>query len=439
VLAKLMTGELPLWAARIREERVKRLWSQKLTAVRLRDAADEYTRARLPSIENIKRRIRGHESGQNYPGDLYIELYCRAFGLTREALFGRLSAQRQPGERLFPGEHDAVSLVTWIAASNTTDEAVSHIDQARTALAEAHTRLPPGQVLTGVFDLHQQIQALLHGGRQRSRQTRELFRIDSDLLAHASLLLDDIEHTATAQAHGAAAAVCAEEAGHSPAFALSAQAKTARWQGTRVTRREGAQYFAWSADLARQGFEQSPDAPVRVLLANQEASASALLGDAVRARRALRDAQDAASSPQAADSGLSTWSCPGPRQALYALSVAIRLRDPDEALRAAEMADAGWAAGDPWLYGVWSLIRIGAGMAYVMKGDLEAAAEQLNAVLTLAPVFRIATITSYLADMDSLLRQRRFTGSERAQGLRQQITAFTRAAAPAAASGGGIH
>ncbi len=36
------------------------------------------------------------------------------------------------------------------------------------------------------------------------------------------------------------------------------------------------------------------------------------------------------------------------------------------------MADEAWAAGDPWLYGVWSLIRVGAGIAYVMKGDLDA-------------------------------------------------------------------
>src|SRR5215471_2304230 len=35
----LMAGkELPTWAIRLREERIRRLWSQKLTAVRLRDA-----------------------------------------------------------------------------------------------------------------------------------------------------------------------------------------------------------------------------------------------------------------------------------------------------------------------------------------------------------------------------------------------------------------
>src|SRR6266446_1338645 len=46
-------------------------------------------------------------------------------------------------------------------------------------------------------------------------------------------------------------------------------------------------------------------------------------------------------------------------------------------------------------------------------------AGQLEAVLTLAPGFRIATITSYLADMDSLLRQRRVAGAEKARELRE--------------------
>jgi hypothetical protein len=113
------------------------------------------------------------------------------------------------------------------------------------------------------------------------------------------------------------------------------------------------------------------------------------------------------------------------------MSVAIRLRDAEAALRAADEADAGWAAGEPWLYAVWSLIRIGSGIAYVMKGDLDAAASQVNSVITLDPPYRIATITGYLADMDSLLRQRRYAGEARARDLRQQIQAFSTAAAPA--------
>ena len=52
--------------------------------------------------------------------------------------------------------------------------------------------------------------------------------------------------------------------------------------------------------------------------------------------------------------------------------------------------------------------------------------------LTIDPPFRIATITGYLADMDSLLRQRRFAGATKAGELREQIRAFTAAACPAA-------
>lgn len=427
---------LPVWARRIRQERLRRLWSQKTTAVRLREAADPDTRARLPSVENIQRRVRGHESGRNFPGDVYAELYCRAFGLTRDSLFGTAPEQEAGDGSPFAAEHDAAGLVTWITVSNTTDDAISRIDQVRAGLAEAHTQLPPGRVLADVLGLHRQVQAVLQGGRQRSRQARELFRIEADLLAHASLLLDDIEHDRAAQAHGQAAAMCAEEAAYSPAFALSAQAKTARWQGTRLGRNVGASLFARSADLAREGFERSPQAPVRVLLASQEASAAALLGDTARARRALRDAADLAGSMPSADSGMSTWSCPEPRRALYAMSVAIRLRDPDAALRAAEAADAAWAAGAPSLYGVWALVRIGAGTAHVMNGDLDAGAGQLDPVLTLAPPLRIATITRYLADMDALLAQPRFAASSAARDMRAQIRAFTASATPAVAGNG---
>ena len=73
-----------------------------------------------------------------------------------------------------------------------------------------------------------------------------------------------------------------------------------------------------------------------------------------------------------------------------------------------------------------------------MKGDLDAACGQLESVLTLAPAFRIATatITSYLADMDRLLRQRRLAGADKARDLRRQIAAFTTAASPATADSG---
>jgi hypothetical protein len=54
--------ELPAWAIRLRQERIRRLWSQKVTAVRLRDAADEETKAVLPTVESIQRYVRDYEA-----------------------------------------------------------------------------------------------------------------------------------------------------------------------------------------------------------------------------------------------------------------------------------------------------------------------------------------------------------------------------------------
>jgi hypothetical protein len=110
-----MTAEAPRWARRIREERAKRLWSQKTTATRLRDAADPYTRARLPDAESIQRRVRAHEAGQHYPGEVYVELYCRAFGLTRDALFGEGAGSGRANE------HGAAGLVTWIGPAGSCE------------------------------------------------------------------------------------------------------------------------------------------------------------------------------------------------------------------------------------------------------------------------------------------------------------------------------
>jgi hypothetical protein len=132
-----------------------------------------------------------------------------------------------------------------------------------------------------------------------------------------------------------------------------------------------------------------------------------------------------------ADSGTSAWSCPRPRQALFALSVATRSWDPDTALRAADMADAAWASGDPWVASTWAQIRIGAGIAYAMKGALDGAAEQIGPMLTLPPEFRMATITRYLVDMDLRLQHRRFRDSAAAAELRGQIRQFNSAALPA--------
>ena len=228
------------------------------------------------------------------------------------------------------------------------------------------------------------------------------------------MLLGDLKQDQLAEQHGYAATLLANEAEATGAIAWSARAKTARWQDKYVE----------SADLARQGYEHSPKEPIRVQLAWYEANAAALLGDHNRANEAARRAHEATETCLDTSSDLSVWSFPNERQALFALSVATITGDADGALRAAEMADSGWASGETQMPATWAQIRVGAGIAHLMKGSLEAAIEEVTPMLTLDPQFRMSTVTRYLEKLHRRLGHQRFQGSPAAAQLREDIHAF---------------
>lgn len=399
-------GRSPAWAERIRDERRQRGWSQKQLAGRLFRAAGE--EVALPEFESVVRRIKDHEAGSSRPKDPYPLLYCRVFGIDEAALFG-VGGSVVP----IPVNNDVLEHAAWIERTNVGDSTIGMLDEMRHHLTQRHTQTPPAPMLADVLRLHRRVQGLLRCGKQRLHQTRELFRIDAELLAHACILLGDLYDDESAIVYGRAAVLSAQEAGISEAAALSAQAKTERWR----------RRYAASADAARRGYDCSPPTPLRVLLASQEANAASLLGDFVRAREALHRADEAAEFV-AADSGLTPWSCPPPRRALYALSVALQAGDHCAALQAAAAAEDAWANGAPWVGGTWAQVRFGAGIAYVMMGDLDAAAEQVAPGLSLPPEHRLSTITNYLVRMDALLAAPRFRGSNGVTTLREQIRTF---------------
>jgi hypothetical protein len=203
------------------------------------------------------------------------------------------------------------------------------------------------------------------------------------------------------------------------ARAWYALAKTARWQHN----------YTAAAGLARQGLESSlehgPASPMSVQLASYEANAAALLGDQARARQALTQAGSIAERLPASDQGLSPWSFPVGRQAIFMLSVLLRTGDPAGALRAAAAAEEHWAAGNPRNPWTWAQVRIGAAIAHLFQGSLDSAIEQVAPVLALAPEMRITTVTGWLADLDRELARSRYATSQISTDLRQQIHEFT--------------
>jgi hypothetical protein len=176
-------------------------------------------------------------------------------------------------------------------------------------------------------------------------------------------------------------------------------------------------------DMARSGFACSPNAPVRVQLASQEANAAALLGDAVRAREALARAERAAESVTP-DSGLSAWSFPVTRQAVFAQSVAAQMGDADAVLQAASVADAAWSAGAPKVSANWAQIRVSAGIAHLLNGHLDGAAAEVEPVLALPSSMRVATVTAYTERLRRRLEHPRYNGAAGVRELGERLVQF---------------
>jgi hypothetical protein len=307
---------------------------------------------------------------------------------------------------------DAQLLAAWIESSNTSDDAIQYLTVLTLGAARDHTRQPTAPVIANVQRMHRHVQALLQGGRQKLRQSRELFRIDAQLLAHLCLLLGDLRRNDAALAYGAASLLAADEAGSSPAEAFSAQAQIARWRHR----------YTDAADLAAAGYASSPPTSLRVLLACQEANASALAGDAKRARQALARAEAA----DVADATESAWTCPPARHALYRLAVALHTGDPSEALHEAAIARAAWAPGKPPPFGTSGHTRIAAGIAYLKLGVVDAAVQQVAPVLELPDQYRLATVTEHMTVFDALLHEPHLRDSSDAEHLREQIAEYVR-------------
>jgi hypothetical protein len=395
----------------LRAWRRSRGWDVPKTARELRRASNEP----IAAHEGLVRMIRGWERGDHDLTERY-ELLYRALGLDSAAqLDAKANKEREP-EHVGAAD-EARDVMAWINGTNTTDDAIGEMDRAASYLAEVHTRVAAPRVLSEVLGVHEEVQALLQSGKQRLRQTRELLRIDSRLLAHACLLLGDLGRNDAARDYGTAALLCAQEAEADQAIAWSVKAKTARWQ----------RRFVEAAELARRGFEIGGPTPTRVELAYREANAIALFGDVPRARTALQRAEQAAET--LTSTGTSVWSFPAGRQAIFSLSVAVHTGDPAAALRAAAEAEACWSAGDPKVTATWAQLRAGAAMAYLMMDSLDGAAAQISPVLELAPELRINTVTGYLENLGSMLAQSRYAGSGLAVRLREQIREFNSASA----------
>lgn len=335
-----------------------------------------------------------------------------------QAQFRRLLAEHDTVEPriapIAPASGDPASLTEWLTTTSTSDEEIDRIDRAVATLAEAHPLTPATVLLTDARQLQAKIQRVLTDGRPRHRQERELLRVNGAVLAHMSLLWSDLNASPAADDYGNAAMLYLREAGTSEAIAWYVLAKNARW----------SRRYPLAADLASQGLTHDASGSMAVQLACYEANAAALAGDASRARAAMCHAEEQAALLASTQVTASPWSFPPERMTIFRLSVALHTGELDAALRAASEAGMAWNPAGPHVPAAWAQIRIGAGIACLLKDEPDGAAEQVRPMLDLPPAMRISTVTGWLADLDQHLAGARYAHAPVAAELRQEIHEF---------------
>ncbi|MEV5749983.1 hypothetical protein AB0L00_19350 [Actinoallomurus sp. NPDC052308] len=408
-----------LHAERVRTERKARGWDKPEMARQLARSAGD-ARGSLPDYECLLTYVKRWERGTVGISERYRLLYCRAFDMAEEDLFpdpenttAKQSSLVDTGKSVVS---ETIEFAAWLEQSNVGDSAIEMLRENSRRLSYEYPRRPPLDVMADTEVLQNGVATILRSGRQRINQTKALLEVSAELLALLTLLAGDVGRYRVAGACGRTAWTCAEEADSdfARALVLIAQSKTARWEKD----------FAEAANLAGKGLELSPAGPEKVLLAVSKATALKSLGDLERARCALVAADGARDEIASLDEDATAWSCPRARQATYALQVHLGARDPGAMLRAAETADGAWADGDPWVYGTWAQVRIGAALAHLLNGDPEGAQAELTSVFEIGPAFRVTTISGRMKAIGRGLEDRRYRASDTATTLREQIRRF---------------
>ncbi|MBA9001944.1 helix-turn-helix domain-containing protein [Thermomonospora cellulosilytica] len=426
-----MSADKKAIGARLRAEReATPYWSRAEMARRLRAAADPRELPDIPHVQGLASMIKEWERGDHIPSGRYRRLYARALKVAEEDLFAVSSKAPQQSSTEAAPRHepaaDVVDLASWLQQTNIGDDTLDYLRSSTRRLAIDYVRRPPLDVIDDAVMLQRQVTALLRDGRQRLGQTRHLLAISAELFALLNLLQGDVGRYALADVYGYAAWTCAQEADSDAARALvlCAQTKTARWE----------ERYEDAAALARRGFELAPPGEPKVLLAASQAAALQLQGDIDAARRALMDTERARDEVDSQRPVADAWSCTRARQATYALQVGLGARDPRAVLRDVRTADDAWAEGDPWVYGTWAQVRIGAALAHVMNGEPEAAATELQPVFDLSPEYRVVTIVGRMTEVGRRLGHSRYKGDPHAAALRERIAVFQAGSLESAAS-----
>lgn len=313
---------------------------------------------------------------------------------------------------------------TLTAESAVSRESVEQVYDDVRRIAVAYPRRPLPEILGDLVDVQDSVYELLEH-RQRPQQGRDLYLLAGvigGLLAKASHDLSE-PHAAMTQAR--AAYLCADNADHDGlrAWLRGLQSLVAYWAGRPG---ESVRYAQSGAEFATRS-----GGTATVWLPASEARGLAALGNAGGALAAIERAEDAWErvQPDQLDElgGICTFT--RPRQVYYAADALAWL--PEEATAAENYSEqAVEAYSDPsspeWAFGDAAGSHTDLAIARLARGELDGAYEAVAPVLDLAPERRNNGIVLSVQHVHRALSKSQLANDEQADGLREEIEAFTR-------------
>ncbi len=300
-----------------------------------------------------------------------------------------------------------------VIPSNVTDDTLEDLSFEISRIATDYVHAPLFPLFGELLDVRDQIFTLL-AGRQRPRQTRELFLLAGTtclLLSHASQNLGD---TRSAMAQVRTAWTCAEQADHTGLRAWT--------RGTTALINEWSPQSRMALKLTEHAAVLAPAGESRIRIAAIEARTAARLGDRDRALAAverLRRAREETPEKDEVEQFGGLLSFPVAKQEYYLGGTFALLGEHAESERHATAAVERYVTGPPEerSYGDEALAVIDIATAKLAQGDLDGAAVRLRQILALPPELRIQQLGKAMDRVAALLRQPALAGNRDVRDL----------------------
>lgn len=323
------------------------------------------------------------------------------------------SRPRDPYEMSVGAAAESLEFAELVTRGNVSEDTLEHLAFEVSRIATDYVHAPLFPLFGDLTSLRDGIFSLLKG-RQRPRQTRELFLLAGVtclLLSHAS---QNLGAPGPAMTQVRTAWTCAEQADHTGLRA---------WvRGTAALIAEWSPQNRMALKLTEHGAALAPAGESRIRIAAIEARTAARIGDRERALAAVERMGRAREEEPEHDEveqfgGLLSF--PVAKQEYYLGGTYTLLGHYNEAERHASKAVEHYITGpsEERSYGDEALALVDIATARLAEGDVSGAAQRLRPILALPPELRIQQIGKAMIRVAAFLQRPALAGNVQAREL----------------------